>query len=80
MKRFLCIVSAAVMLSSCASGLTPEEIEYRDAERAKIWEVCKKAGRTISTHAHRKNKRHSPSEIHQDNVLNNCYQRVGNKY
>lgn len=80
MKRFLCIIPAAAMLSGCASGLTPEEIEYRDGERAKVWEVCKKLGPTVSTHEHRKNKQHRPSDIHQDNVLNGCYRRVGNKY
>ena len=54
------------------------DIEYRDAENAHKWEVCKavyhRAGKpTISYHRHDKRFRHSPMEIRDDLTKNNCH-------
>lgn len=74
------LLVSMLILASCASTLTPEEIEYRNGIRAQIWEQCKKLGPTVSMHDHRRHKAHRPSEVHEDNVLNQCYRRVGEKY
>jgi len=54
------------------------DIEYRDAENAHKWEVCKavykRAGApTISYHRHDKRFRHSPMEIGDDLFKNGCH-------
>lgn len=73
-----------LMLVGCASNLTPDEIEYRDAERAEQWRLCEmvyKANGVPTVHmGHSHDRRyerlHSQKEAIRSDLLHNDCRRI----
>ena len=76
------IIFAILIMSSCASNLTPEEIEWREGIDKENWSLCERmsASTTHVGHEHRKHRRLSHMDIRDDLSRNSCRMLLGEEW